>query len=322
MDRLTPHLTLKTVPFIDGEATCWRVGDSTFIAIPERGARLLKWSVGRAGDPIREVLHWPDLNSLERLATVRGGNPILFPFCARTFDRGEIHSWRDDAGVVRPMPLHGFARQGAFRVVSIDATGFCAMLVPDADARKAYPYDYEFSVRYRFLSRAMKVDLELANRGTSPIPWSAGHHFYLEVPWTAGLARRDYSVEIPATRSYRQDTRGRLEPGPRFEGPIRLDDPRLSSTTHAGLAGNQFSVRERDNGSAIRITTEYGNTRPDEAAFTTWTQDEDVPYYCFEPWMGPPNSPETRIGLHHVPPGETQRFTVELALEGAENPAG
>jgi len=28
--------------------------------------------------------------------------------------------------------------------------------------------------------------------------------------------------------------------------------------------------------------------------------------------MGPPNAPETKIGLHHVGPGQTQKFLVDV----------
>jgi hypothetical protein len=30
--------------------------------------------------------------------------------------------------------------------------------------------------------------------------------------------------------------------------------------------------------------------------------------------MGPPNSPENKAGLHHVGPGQTQKFLVEITL--------
>ena len=46
----------------------------------------------------------------------------------------------------------------------------------------------------------------------------------------------------------------------------------------------------------------------------TWTFSETVPYYCVEPWMGPPNAPEHRVGLHHVAPGETQSFVVDVSV--------
>lgn len=308
---------LDTAAYRDGQITRWRVGASTFIAIPERGARLLRWEVARPDGTMQEVIYWPARTPLAELPVIRGGNPILFPFCARSFVDGEIFFWRDHAGTVRPMPLHGIARQSAFRVTRLSASGFSAVLVPDATAREAYPYDYDFTVRYRFEAQGLRTELELFNRDQRPIPWSAGHHFYITLPWSRGLQRKDYTVDIPSRQSYRQDAIGMLQPGPRFARRESLDNSELSATMHCGLEGNEFFVTEQGTGSRLRIVTNFINTDGREAAFTTWTGDDESPYYCFEPWMGPPNAPETRIGLHHVPPGESQKFCVDVMLEPA-----
>lgn len=316
---MTPSARLDSTTYLDGRITRWRVGASTFVVIPERGARLLRWQLARPDGTTREVIHWPERTSLAELPVVRGGNPILFPFCARSFVDGEIFLWRDHAGAVRPMPLHGFARQSAFRVTELNEAGFSAVLVPDADARAAYPYEYEFTVRYRFAEYAIHTELELRNRDTRPIPWSAGHHFYVTLPWTGGLQRKDYTVEIPSRKSYRQDPRGALVPGPRFARRETMDNPELTPTMHCGLEGNEFLVTEQPSGSRVRIVTGFVNTDGREAAFTTWTCDEDSPYYCFEPWMGPPNAPGTRVGLHYVLPGQSQKFCVDVNLESVND---
>jgi galactose mutarotase-like enzyme len=46
----------------------------------------------------------------------------------------------------------------------------------------------------------------------------------------------------------------------------------------------------------------------------TWTFNDDAPYYCVEPWMGPANAPEHKVGLHHVAPGATARFAVSISV--------
>ncbi len=69
---------------------------------------------------VRDVIYWPEIDNLDNIASVRGGNPILFPFSGRSYDRGEIHHWRADDGVRRPMPMHGCARQGQFRITRLD----------------------------------------------------------------------------------------------------------------------------------------------------------------------------------------------------------
>jgi galactose mutarotase-like enzyme len=53
---------------------------------------------------------------------------------------------------------------------------------------------------------------------------------------------------------------------------------------------------------------------PPGSTFVTWTQADDSPFYCVEPWMGPANAPEHGIGLHTVPPGSRETFTVSVAV--------
>ena len=63
---------------------------------------------------------------------------------------------------------------------------------------------------------------------------------------------------------------------------------------------------------AVRLGSETGP--PAGSAFVTWTQADDSPFYCVEPWMGPANAPETKVGLHLVPPGGRERFTVSVTV--------
>lgn len=158
--------------------TRWRVGNSTFLALPEKGARLMNWNITLGDGSVRDVLYWPENADFADIAKVRGGNPILFPFNGRCYDKGEIFFWRAADGVKRAIPLHGIARQGEFKVTRLDARGFVAQFVPGDEARAAYPFDYEFTVAYRFEPFGLSCEYALTNLGSVPLPWSAGHHFY------------------------------------------------------------------------------------------------------------------------------------------------
>lgn len=305
---------MERIPYLGHTIFRWQVGASSFLALPEKGARLMNWNVTLGDGSVRDVIHWPEVSSLDDFARIRGGNPILFPFCARTFDRGEIHHWRHEDGSRLPMPMHGIARQGAFRVTRLDEGGFSALLQPDAAAKAAYPYDYEFIVSYRFESLGFFVEFELTNLGSAPMPWSAGHHFYFTVPWTRGLRREDYLLEVPATRTLRHLETGRLVDGPRLNPRELLSNPNLVDTIFTGLRGHEFALTERPSGQQLRFLTGFTNTVSRDAAVVTWAESDQVPYYCIEPWMGPPNSPENKVGLHQVGPGQTQKFFVKVSL--------
>jgi galactose mutarotase-like enzyme len=302
---------MERIPYLGHTILRWQVGPSTFLALPEKGARLMNWNVTLGDGSVRDLLHWPELASLDNFAKIRGGNPILFPFAARTYDRGEEGFWRH-GDQRRPMPMHGLARQGAFRLTRLDEGGFSALFVPDAAAREAYPFDYDFTVSYRFEPNGFHVELELTNHGTTALPWSAGHHFYFTLPWSRGLTRRDYVLEVPATRTYRRNETGQLVDGPRLAAKETLDNPALIDTLFAGLRGHQFQVVERPSGARVLFRTGYTNTTAQDTVVVAWTQEDKSPFYCLEPWMGPPNSPENQTGLHLVGPGQTQKFLVEV----------
>mgnify|MGYP002787265023 FL=1 len=296
--------------------TRWNVGTSSFLALPERGARLMNWHITLGDGSVRDVLFWPEnAGPVEEFAKVRGGNPVLFPFNGRSFDRGEIFHWRDADGNRRAIPMHGIARQGEFEVSRLDERGFAATFKPGAEAHAAYPFDYEFSVIYRFAPLGLTCEYVLRNHDKRPIPWSAGHHFYFTVPWAEGRTRGDYAIRIPSSRTLRQAPTGGLIPGPAIPPETRLDHPDLVDTFHLGLKSN--AVVFGPAGAPGEITVRLGTEKvpAPEATFVTWTLQPDSPFYCIEPWMGPANAIEHGVGLHWVQPGQSQSFVVEIAVK-------
>ncbi|MEM8550425.1 MAG: aldose epimerase [Verrucomicrobiota bacterium] len=292
----------------------WQRGASTFIAYPEAGARLMNWHLALADGSYRDVIHWPEDADLGNIAKVRGGNPVLFPFAARTFDQGQLGYWRGPDGARRPMQQHGYCRQGKFEVTSAHEHGFTADFLPDEACKEAYPFDYTFSVRYRFEQLAFYVDFSLQNHGQERIPWSAGHHFYFSLPWHEGSSREDYELYAPAKKAFHQDGEGKLVPVKPFPERGSFDDPALVDLIRCKLKSHEvrFGPKSGEEDVIIRI----GDSRvPSEwTTLVSWTMAEDSPFYCVEPWMGPPNSPETKKGLHWVEPGQTEVFSVEVSL--------
>jgi galactose mutarotase-like enzyme len=307
---------MEKISHLGQTLTRWRVGQSTFLALPEKGARLMNWNVTLGDGSVRDVIYWPETPSLDDFYKMRGGNPILFPFNARTYDRGDIHFWRDAAGVRRPMPMHGLARQGDFKLTRLDAGGFAAQFMPGAEAQACYPFDYEFTVTYRFESFGLTCEFALRNLGPQPLPWSAGHHFYFTVPWSEGSVRSDYLIRIPATKRLKQDfTNGDLIPGPVLQTDENFSNPALSDLINTQLRNNEVVFGEKGRPGDVVIRLGNAKVPPADAAVVTWTESDTAPYYCVEPWMGPPNAPEHKLGLHLVPPGETETFAVSITVK-------
>lgn len=305
---------MEKVSYQGQELTRWRVGNSTFLALPERGARLMNWNVTLGDGSVRDVIYWPEQADFADIAKVRGGNPILFPFNGRSFDRGDIFHWRAADGVRRPMPLHGIARQGDFKVLHADARGFSAQFVPGAEARNCYPFDYEFTVTYRFESLGLSCEFAVTNLGQEPLPWCAGHHFYFTLPWSEGTTRADYLIRIPATKRLRHDPTGALVAGPALQAEESFANPALVDVLHTGLRSNEVVFGEKGRPGDVCVRLGSDKVPASDAMFVTWTLADDSPFFCVEPWMGPPNAPGHGVGLKFVQPRETQRFVVSVHL--------
>ena len=293
----------------------WRVGASTFTACMTRGARLMSWDVEVAGTR-RGVIRWPENADFSNYRKIRGGNPILFPFMGRNYADGKKFFWKNPGdGVVRPMPQHGFAVDGAFEIVEATENSVRAKFLPSADACEGYPFDYEFFVTYRFSELALTCEFELVNRGDVRIPWCAGHHFYFTLPWHAGLTRKDYALKIDAKKFWHHDGDGKLVKADAPKEPISFGDPAICDLIYTKLKTNRVAFGPK-NGEENVVVRVGDNEAPSAwTTVVTWSESEDAPFYCVEPWMGAPNSTEHGNGLHFVEPGASEVFKVSVALE-------
>ncbi len=275
----------------------------------------MNWNLRMADGSVRDVIHWPEAADYQNLASVAGGNSILFPFAGRSYHKGKVDEWKDPRGGVHPMPQHGFARDSKFEIVATSEQGFVAELKPNEAAREAYPFHYRFTVRYEFEQLCFRVYLQLENFDEAPIPWSAGHHFYFTLPWHAGLARKDYRFEIPAKKCFLPAPDGSLELVKPLEATSSCDLPENNERIFTKLKGNlaNFGPNNGEEDIGVRLLKD-SDTYSQWNSFVTWTEATDSPFYCVEPWMGPPNSPEHGKGLHLVNPGQSAEFGVEVAL--------
>jgi galactose mutarotase-like enzyme len=291
----------------------FKVASSEFLIAPGLGFRLMQWDLSTVNGR-REILYWPTEPDGTPFHKIRGGNPLLFPFCGRSFDRGLEDHWRSPDGHRLPMPRHGFARDGAFEVVSRTDTSIRARLIPSEAAREAYPFAYSFTVEYSFEELAFTVRMKLQNEGSEAIPWSAGHHFYFKLPWHAAARRKDYRLNMEARKCAYHGPDGKLVMEKDRESCHDLSDTALLDRIHWQLRHNRISFGPKGGEEDVHLVIGEDPVPPKGCALVTWSESPDAPYYCVEPWMGPPNAPEHGKGLNWVGPGEMDDFTVQVSL--------
>ncbi len=302
---------MESVIYQNQEIKRWDVGPSTFLALPEKGARLLNWHINMSDGSVRDIIHWPEENNSTNFEQTHGGIPILFPFAGKCYDAGNEDHWRSGQNSL-PMPMHGFARSSDFRVRSMDQHGFEVELKPSDATRECYPFDFTFTVIYHFLELSLQISLVLENEGREPIPWSAGLHPYFQIPWRKDLRLEDHQVQIDAKQVFQYQTGGTMKKIPVSKEISSMEDPNLINRVHYELKKPVAEISLLNQEEPIKISEVGGAESGSRLTFVTWTK-EKAPYYCVEPWMSPPNSPENKT-VRHVPPGGRDEFTIEIEL--------
>lgn len=282
---------------------------------PQAGGRLLSWTIDNA-----PILYWPEAPDWSQPGLIRGGNPLLFPFIARHWVDGKVGAWRDASGVVRDMPLHGFARDLPFSSeISPERDAVRMTLADSAATRERYPFGFRFEVAYTLADEAtLDVALTTTNTGDTPLPYYAGHHFYFALPHTE---RAQTTIALPRNVWRRQLPDGTTTQAAPGATRYRLDDAQVVDRFHC-LDGEP-TVPVRIEMAAQRRAIEVDLRRPESAkpensadwyAVTTWTLAPDSDFYCVEPWLGLPDAIHTGLGLRWLEPGATQTAALRVRV--------
>lgn len=268
----------------------------------EHGARILRWT-----HKDREVITWPESADWSKVAKVRGGNPVLFPFVARHFVEGKLGQWQDAAGTVREMPAHGFCRDTPFTIIAQDPTSV-RMRVTDSDlTRPMYPFALQFDVVIELLPESnLRVSFEVSNLDDKPLPYYAGHHFYFAISHSE---RAHWRLNCPASSWARQNATGQILHEEPTSELLRLDDPNLIDRFHVHPLGHRVTLFNAVTNQKLLL--ELRSATP-WFAVTTWTETPESDFYCIEPWLGLPNAIHHREGLRMLAPGATEIATCTL----------
>lgn len=272
---------------------------------PQFGGRLLNWNLHQ-----RPIIHWPEnVNWADPYSVVhtRGGNPILFPFIARHYVAGVLGKWRDGRGVVRDLPMHGFARDLPFEVVESEADRIRMRLTNTPETEQMYPFAFIFDVIYRLYKESLEVTFETTNHSEMPLPYYAGHHFYFAIPHEE---RSGWTINLPCRFWGRQNADGSSELFDAQESVSELDNEALIDRFHVDFFAPRVILA---NGTLHRsILLEWDAPLSTWYNVTTWTAEPDSDFYCVEPWLGLPDAIHHGHGLRSILPGKTETVSCRI----------
>ncbi|ALK30114.1 aldose epimerase [Burkholderia plantarii] len=282
-------------------------GASRVRIAPQAGGRLLSWDIG--GEPI---IFWPEQADWSAPAKVRGGNPLLFPFLGRHRVGDTIGRWRDAAGAVRDLPMHGFARDLPFAAhVDADGRGIDMTLESSEATLDAYPFAFRFDVRYQFNDEnTLDVELTTRNLGDAPLPYYAGHHFYFALPHGE---RAQTTLDLPPTQRRYQQPDGSIAAPEAGEPRYTLDEARIHDRFHCleGVPAQPVRITMPGRGRCIGIDLNRPGSIP-WYTVTTWTEKPESDFYCVEPWLGLPDAIHNGLGLRMLAPGASETAALRI----------
>jgi len=305
-----PHFSMKS-PLLFQNQPAFELSDAQnkIVVCPEHGARILRWE--HAG---REIITWPEKADWGQILKVRGGNPVLFPFIARHFVDGKIGFWQDAQGTVRELPQHGFVRDAKFSVIEDRATNSLRMRVVDSEeTRVFFPFGFQFDVVVALLpSSRLEVRFETTNTGDAPLPYYAGHHFYLAMPHGE---RGDWTLDLPCATWGRQNPDGSIVHEKATDKVLHFNDPAIIDRFQIKPLEAKATLNNAKTGQKLIFEMDAPGTIP-WYAVTTWTQAAESDFYCVEPWLGLPNAIHHNEGLRWLAPGVTEVATCVLDGSG------
>ena len=296
-----------------GDFNLYRIesGSSTYL-FSSKGARLMNWYLSMADGSSRDIIYMPDnldLSSADFL-NLHGGMPVLFPFAGASFVDGKCGFWKTPSGEILPMRKHGYALDGNFDISIMSDISLKAFFKPSEEAKQSYPFDYEFSITYRFSELSFNCELMLLNKGSIPIPWGAGLHPYFQLPWHSGASRKDYRLLTDAKKAYHILGDGSFVSADLTK--MSFSDEDMCNRIHTKLKTGLVKFGSKNGEEDITMKIGFEDSSNIATTLVTWSESEDAKYYCVEPWMNMPNSASKPV--HFVDAGKAKSFVVEISL--------
>ena len=264
----------------------------------------------------------------------RGRAPVLWPAVGRNFTPEhlvELERTRDydgicsyvHEGVTWRIPRHGFAMHMPWELESYEAhghaaTAMCSLRSSD-ETRKQYPFDFELCARFRMADGALQMTYRIES-GSDGLPFSIGNHLSFRLPFAPGAGFEDIMLWGPIERQ--QETVAGRFPGRELECDLRRGGRLAWKRLHNGVYGpvppeNACVEVWQEGAFGFRVRQRTLDPTDAPLYFVFYAMPE-VGCFCPEPWLGGPNSLNTRKGV--VTLAEGASFCWEMTIEPLRTP--
>lgn len=268
-----------------------------------------------------------------------GRAPILWPSVGRSYTEQQIAQWKE-AGItpssnqvifgksVFDVGEHGFARDLEWDWRTNNSPKSCSVmcvLASSENTRTKYPFDFELLVTYTLTGGVVLLQYEvIAGRNQTAMPFALGNHIAFRLPFTSKGSFDSCTIRTPGRQILCQDELCLLPgetQGVDLSNNVPLTDPRFCDLVIGDYPRAQtwFEVTDPES-FAVRLShqevsddTTYHSPETD-SLFVLWG-DPAAGYFCPEPWIGRPNSLNTREGCVSLLPGRRFVWQVQIAVD-------
>lgn len=207
-----------------------------------------------------------------------GQSPVLFPVIGQL--KGDVYRY---GGKEYPMNKHGFARKMLFEAAEVDGARAVFILRTSEETLKQFPFEFELSVCFELVGRAIKVTQSVKNLSEKTMYFSMGAHpgfnckigDYLEFDEAEEDMRCEKidSTNILTDRYYDVT----LENGK----AIRLTEDLFSQDALilSELNSSVVTLKSDEHNRTVRF--DFGEA----PVLGIWAKP-NAPYVCLEPWYG------------------------------------
>ena len=159
--------------------------------------------------------------------------------------------------------------------------------------KSLYPFDYTFTIIYHFHELTLQISLVLENERKNAHSMVSRTSPLLSNTLAKNLSLSEHSLQISDKKKFLYRVGGVLTQRNSAPNPQTLEDPELINSFFYELENPYAEVSLLNGEETIKISEVGGASVGSRLTFVTWTQP-DSPFYCIEPWMSPPNSPEIK----------------------------
>lgn len=245
--------------------------------------------------------------------------PNLFPFCGRMVQGKYTYEGR-----TYEIPIHGFAKQSEWAVISQKATSLTLQLRDDEKTRAMYPFRFSMEIRYTLNGDELSVTLIVHNEDEQTMIFGIGGHPGIRLPLEPGRRFEDYFVEFDAPCHARRLCMSDACYYLNCSEPFPLQEDRVLPLRHELFDHDAIFLRDTGHGLTLRAAEgrhEVHVSYPDMPFIGLWHRPHsDAPYVCIEPWHGVPALDGHINDLTEIPemerlaPGETYRNVYTLTF--------